>query len=527
MPDQNASALSSGLGTGPLSQRTSYQPATVVKALSNTVPPNNIEAEKLVLGALMLEKDALYQVSEIISPDCFYDARHRLIYNAIQMLALSEKPIDMQTVIEQLKLNGDLRATQGLSYVPQLAAIVNSTAHLEAHARLLYDKMIQRELISFGNQVIQNAYNEELSVVDTMQEAESRLFEITQGNNKDDVQSIRDLLPQTIADIQHAAGTDGLTGVPTGFPDIDRVTNGWQRSDLVVIGARPGMGKTAFLVSMARAMAVDFRVPIAIFSLEMSKSQMMTRLLVNQTEIPNENVKRHRLSAEQSKLLMASYGTLENAPIFIDETPGISIFDLRSKARRLVRTEGVRVIFIDYLQLMTAGGLLNKNSNREQEVSIISRSLKGLAKELNVTVIALAQVRRNERVKEGKEPQLSDLRESGAIEQDADMVCFIHRYDYYGMKNDQGGKNVEGNAMFIIAKHRNGPTETINLRFIKELIKFKSDFGFAGGASEVTVERGSKLNSKKGGSKMKFNDTDEDLSDPFMDAEDDDDAFRP
>ena len=524
--DNTAPVSDTSLGAGPLSGRTSILPQSVVRTLSNSIPPNNTEVEKLVLGALVLEKDAFYQVSEILSPGCFYDPRHRIIFQAIQNLALEEKPIDIQTVIEQLKLDGNLQNTQGLTYVPRLAAVVNSTAHLEAHARLLYDKMIQRELITFGNQVIQNAFNEDISITDTMQDAESRLFEITQGNNKDDVQSMKELLPRTMEEIQKSAEDEnGLSGVPTGYPDLDRITGGWQKSDLVVIAARPGMGKTALLVSMARTMAVDYHIPLAIFSLEMSKSQLMKRLLVNHTEIPNENVKRHRLSKEQSRHLMDSFGTLEQAPIFIDETPGISIFDLRSKSRRLVRTEGVRVIFIDYLQLMTAGGLMNKNSNREQEVSTISRSLKGLAKELDVTVIALAQVRRSERTKEGKEPQLSDLRESGAIEQDADMVCFIHRPEYYGLKDDTEGHRVEGLAEFIIAKHRNGPTATVMMEFVKEIIKFKPDYSGAGNSSTVTVD--SRMNSHSvPGRSVSFSPGDKDSFDPFAGGEDEDE-FRP
>ncbi|MCI6279247.1 MAG: replicative DNA helicase [Bacteroidales bacterium] len=514
------------LGNGPFSKRTSVLPAGVVKNLSNSIPPNNLDIERLVLGALVLEKDAFSQVGEILSPDCFYDPRHRTIYHAIQLLAIEEKPIDIQTVIEKLRLMGELKTTQGLTYIPELAAIVNSTAHLEAHARLLYDKMVQRELITFGNQVIQNAYDEEISVTDTMQDAESRLFEITQGTNKDDVQSLKDLLPQTLEEIQKAAEHEGgLSGVSTGYPDLDKLTSGWQKSDLVIIAARPGMGKTALLISMARAMAVEHNVGVGIFSLEMSKNQMMLRLVVNHTEIPNENVKRGILSRDQMTQLTNGISSLENAPIFIDDTPGISIFDLRSKARRLVRTEGVRVIFIDYLQLMTASGLMGKNSNREQEVSTISRSLKGLAKELNITVIALSQVRRSERTNEGKEPQLSDLRESGAIEQDADMVCFIHRPDYYGITEDQNGRSLKGMAQFIIAKHRNGPTDTVMMQFVSSIIKFKPDYSAENGgvSGAVTVTMESRFNQKGGRSMTVGGDGFDPIGDDMMGE----DEFRP
>ena len=525
MPQNNATSF--GMSEGPFTKRTSILPASVVKNLSNAIPPNNLDIERTVLGALVLEKDAFSQVSEILTDRCFYDPKHRLIFRAIQALALEEKPIDIQTVIEQLKLSGDLKATGGLTYVPELAAIVNSTAHLESHARLLYDKMVQRELITFGNQLIQNAFDEEISVVDTMQDAEARLFEITQGTNKDDVRSLKELLPQTLQEIQNAAEHEGgLSGVSTGFPDLDKITSGWQKSDLVIIAARPGMGKTALLISMARAMAVEHRVGIGIFSLEMSKQQMMLRLVVNHTEIPNENVKRGNLTKAQQNQLMKGVASLETAPIFIDDTSGITIFDLRSKARRLVRTEGVRVIFIDYLQLMTASGLMGKNSNREQEVSTISRSLKGLAKELNITVIALSQVKRSDRTNEGKEPQLSDLRESGAIEQDADMVCFIHRPDYYGITEDKDGRSLKGLAQFIIAKHRNGPTETIMMQFVSNIIKFKPDFSTSAGTGFPAVETvtyDSKINQKGSSGTMTVGGED----DPFWGGAETGDEFLP
>lgn len=494
-----------GVSNAPLSARTSKLSNTVMRELSSAIPPHNQEIEQLVLGALLLEKNAFPEVEEILQPECFYTPSNRIIYEAVLSLAHSGDPIDIQTVIERLRLQGKLKNAGGQAYIATLVSVVNSTAHLDIHARILYDKMVQRQLISFGNEIIQNAHDEEKTVVDTMQAAEERLFEITQGANKDDVQSVRELLSGSLEDIQKAAEQkEGLSGVSTGFPDVDQITSGWQKSDLVIIAARPAMGKTAFVLSMARTMAVDYGTPIAIFSLEMSKSQLMTRLIVNHTEIPNDNIKRGRLNKEQMQQLTSGLGRLETAPIFIDDNAGLTIFDLRSKARRLVSTHQIKVILIDYLQLMTAGGGLNKNANREQEVSTISRSLKQLARELGITIIALSQLNRSVEQREGKQPQLSDLRESGAIEQDADMVCFIHRPEYYGITENTDGRSLKGLAEFIIAKHRNGPTGTIYLQFQSDVIKFKPDYQGAStpsiggnptaGANNTYTNKTSKIN---------------------------------
>lgn len=454
----------------------------IAKELGRGVPPNNIEVEQLVLGALILERDALATVGEILTPDCFYDTKHRYIYEAIIQLGFDEKPIDAQTVIEQLKLDGKLSATNGITYIAQLASLVNSTAHLEYHARLLFDKKLQRDLISFGNEVIANSFDPTILVTDTMQDAEQQLFEITQGRDGNEVKPIGDLVPAAVKKMEEMAeGEISNLGVPSGFPEIDEITYGWHPTDLVIIAARPAMGKTAFVLSMARNIAVDHQEPVAIFSLEMSSEQLINRLIVNHTEIPNDDIKRGHLSQQQLQILDQQIGTLEQAPLFIDDTAGLSVFDLRSKARRLVRQYGVKVIIIDYLQLMTASGL-KSNANREQEVSTISRSLKQLAKELNVTVIALSQLNRSvetrsSSAKDGKRPQLSDLRESGAIEQDADMVCFIHRPEYYGILENSDGVSMRGMGEFIIAKHRNGRVDTVLLRFHSNIIKFASAQG--------------------------------------------------
>ena len=440
------------------------------------VPPNSVETEEIVLGALMIEKDAYPLVGELLRPACFYEPKNRLIFEAIQDLALLERPVDVQTVIEQLKKNKTLHEVGGEYYPILLSTQINSTAHLETHARILYDKALQRELISFGNEVIKNAFDESIDVVDTMQDAESKLFEITQRTDKDEVEHVKYLIGDALKQIEQASSRkEGISGLNTGFREIDDMTSGWQSPDLVIIAARPAMGKTAFVLSMARAMAMDYDIPVAIFSLEMSKTQIMTRLIVNHTEIPNDKIKRGNLDQEELRQLNEGLDPLYEAPLFIDDNAGLSIFDLRSKARRLVREHGVKMIVIDYLQLMTASGM-RANTNREQEVSMISRSLKQLAKELNIPIIALSQLNRSvENRGDGKIPQLSDLRESGAIEQDADMVCFIHRPEYYGITEDkEDGRDLRGLGQFIIAKHRNGPTGAVYLRFKQEFIKFTS-----------------------------------------------------
>lgn len=502
------------MGNQPVAEQRSTRGGS--HALLHTVPPNNVEVEQLVLGAILMERDAFPMVCEILTPECFYDPKHRLIYEAVLELELEEKPIDTQTTVEQLKRMGKLEGGLSVAYIAHLVSQVNSTAHLEYHARLLYDKKILRELISFGNEVVRNAFDDEYEVTDTMQRAEERLFEITQGADKDDIQPVKNLIKPALERIQLAnERKEGISGIYTGFREIDEITSGWHPSDLVIIAARPGMGKTAFVLSMARAMAVDYEIPVAIFSLEMSEHQLMDRLIVNHTEIPNDDIKRGTLSDEQLNKLQSNLGSLEKAPIFIDDNAGLSVFDLRSKARRLVRDESVKLIIIDYLQLMTASGM-KANANREQEVSTISRSLKQLAKELNVTVIALSQLNRGleNRPKDGKRPQLADLRESGAIEQDADMVCFIHRPEKFGIMEDEDGRSMEGLAEFIIAKHRNGRTDTVYLKFQAEIIKFSSALGnpiYDSGSRTIT----SNINS---GSAVGSNDA-------FADTPFDDDSF--
>jgi replicative DNA helicase len=443
---------------------------------SGRLQPQARDFEEAVLGALMLEKDAYSVISDILRPESFYDKIHETIFSAIQELAVQQKPIDMLTVVEQLKKRGDLEAVGGAFYIAQLTSKVVSAAHLEYHARIIAQKYLARELIHFTSNVASKAFDESNDVDDLMQEAESQLFEISQRNLKKDVQQIDPIISEAIKMIQIAATrSDGLSGLQSGFRLLDKITSGWQNSDLIIIAARPAMGKTAFVLSMAKNMAVNHNTPVALFSLEMSNVQLVNRLIVNVCQIPGSKIKNGQLEQHEWKQLDVKIKELYNAPIFVDDTPSLSVFELRTKARRLVREHGIKCIIIDYLQLMNASGM--NFGSREQEVSTISRSLKGLAKELNIPIIALSQLNRGVESRvgnEGKRPQLSDLRESGAIEQDADMVCFIHRPEYYKIFTDEKGNDLTGKAEIIVAKHRNGATGDILLTFKSEYAKFQN-----------------------------------------------------
>ena len=438
------------------------------------IQPQAPELEEAVLGALMIEKDAYSLVSEILRPESFYEHRHQLIYAAITDLAVNQQPVDILTVKEQLAKRGDLKEVGGPFYITQLSSKVASSAHIEYHARIIAQKYLARELITFTSGIQSKAFDETLDVEDLMQEAEGKLFEISQRNVKKDVTQINPVIKDAMEMLQKAAlQKEGLSGLRTGFEGLDKMTSGWQNSDLIIIAARPAMGKTAFVLSMAKNMAVNFNTPVALFSLEMSNVQLVNRLIVNVCEIPGEKIKSGRLESYEWEQLDFKIKELYDAPIFVDDTPSLSVFELRTKARRLVREHGIKCIIIDYLQLMNASGM--NFGSREQEVSTISRSLKGLAKELNIPIIALSQLNRGVEARqgvEGKRPQLADLRESGAIEQDADMVCFIHRPEYYKITEDERGNSLIGLAEIIIAKHRNGAVGDVRLRFKSEFAKF-------------------------------------------------------
>ena len=438
------------------------------------IQPQATEIERIVLGSLMIDKDAFSMVSEILKPETFYEPRNQKVYQAIQTLSMEDHPVDIMTVTEELKKEGTINDVGGPGYILELSSRVASSAHIEYHAKILAQKFLARQLISFSSVIETKAFDETVDVDELMQEAEGSLFEISQKNMRQDYTHINPVVKDAVSILQKAAANKGgLTGLSTGYTKLDDYTSGWQPSDLVIIAGRPAMGKTSFALPLAKNIAVDLQEPIAFFSLEMSNVQLVNRLISNVCEISGKKILNGQLDDEEWSRLDKSISALQNAPIYIDDTPGMSIFELRTKARRLVREKGVKIIMIDYLQLMNASGA--RFGSRQEEVSTISRSLKGLAKELNIPVLALSQLNRtveNRDGLEGKRPQLSDLRESGAIEQDADMVLFVHRPEYYRLFQDEKGNDLRGKAQIIIAKHRKGSTGDVLLNFKGEYTRF-------------------------------------------------------
>ena len=445
----------------------------IISLEKGKIPPQAVELEEAVLGAMMIDKKGIDDVIDILSSDAFYDSKHQEIYAVIYELFQNSEPIDLLTVSNLLKKNGKLEFVGGDFFLIRLTQKVASSAHIEFHARIILQKYIQRRLISISSEIIENAYDESTDVFDLLDDAEGKLFEVTQGNLKKSSEDAGSLVKQALKKIQEIGNQEGMSGLATGFTKLDALTSGWQPSDLVIIAARPGMGKTAFVISMAKNMAIDFNHGVAVFSLEMSSVQLITRMISSETGLTSEKLRKGNLEPHEWEQLNVKVKKLSDAPIFIDDTPSLSIFDLRAKARRLVSQHGVKIIVIDYLQLMTAGG--KAGGNREQEISMISRNLKALAKELAVPVIALSQLSRAVETRGGsKRPLLSDLRESGAIEQDADIVSFIFRPEYYGMTewDDDEHTPCEGQGEFIVAKHRNGGLDNIRLKFTGHLAKF-------------------------------------------------------
>ena len=438
------------------------------------LPPQAVEIEEAVLGALMLERDALTNVIEILQPDSFYKDSNKTIFEAIVQLFNNSEPVDIKTVVHQLRKNGQLDLVGGAYYVSELTTKVNSAANIEYHARIIAEQSIKRSLIRISSEIQNDAYEDTIDVFKLLDRAEQSLFDISESHIRKNYDKMSSLLHQAIEEIeQKKERKDGLTGVASGFTALDRVTSGWQPSDLVIIAARPGMGKTAFVVSAMRNAAVDFNMPVGLFSLEMSSVQLVNRLISAEAELESEKIKKGDLADYEWEQLLHKTSKLSEAPIFIDDTPALSILELRAKSRRLVAQHGVKLIIIDYLQLMTGDTSKSSGGNREQEIASISRALKGIAKELNVPVIALSQLSRAVETRGGdKRPQLSDLRESGSIEQDADMVMFLYRPEYYGMTQDENGMPLNGVGEVIIAKHRNGKLENVQLKFIGKFTKF-------------------------------------------------------
>ncbi len=436
------------------------------------VPPQAVDLEEAVLGAIMLEKDALTAVIDILLPEVFYKEAHRSIFQAITDLFNKSEPVDILTVVNQLKTSGELDLIGGAYYISQLTNRVASSANVEYHARIILQKFIQRELIRVSSEIIKDAYEDTTDVFDLLDRAEQNLFAVSERNIRRQQGEMHLLMAEAIRDIEIAKDSETkMRGVPSGFTELDRITNGFQKSDLIILASRPGMGKTALALTLARNMAVMHDKPVAIFSLEMSSIQLVTRLISAESQLKSDKLRKGDLQDFEWQQLTTKIRRLEEAKMYIDDTPSLSIFELRAKCRRLKAQNDIEMVFVDYLQLMV--GTKDNKGNREQEISQISRSLKAMAKELNIPIMALSQLSRAVETRAGdKKPILSDLRESGAIEQDADIVMFIYRPEYYGLTTDENDNSMEGMATISIAKHRNGAIGDIQLRFIKEFAKY-------------------------------------------------------
>ena len=446
--------------------------------LYGKVPPQARDLEQAILGAIMLEKSAYDTVTEILKPECFYTDANQIIFRAMHDLQQKNMPIDLLTVVEELKTQEMLDQVGGAYYLTRLTNSVVSSANIETHARIILEKFIQRELIRISGEIIGSAYEDSTDVFDLLDESEAKMFHITNNYLKKNFTEIGDAIAETLNRIDLLrTKTEDISGVPSGFVKLDKITFGWQPTDLIILAARPSVGKTAFALNLARNAALHPTrpIPVGFFSLEMSASQLVMRILSAESEIDMKKITRGKLeNYEYEQLLSRGIKRLESAPIFIDDTASLNIFEFRAKARRLVNKNKVGLIIIDYLQLM--GGMTDRNTNREQEISSISRNLKALAKELNIPIIALSQLSRAvETRKESKTPQLSDLRESGAIEQDADMVMFIYRPEYHDIRTNELGESTEGMVQIRIAKHRNGELDSVNLRAHLHIQRFEDD----------------------------------------------------
>ena len=449
--------------------------ATSTNKVDGKLQPQAIDLERAVLGALMIDNESLSDTIDSLHPEYFYKREHQKIFEAIVKLFNNTQPVDILTVTEELKKMGEIDFIGGLSYISELTNNIASASNTEFHARIIAEKFIKRSLISISNNIINDAFNESVDIFDLLSSAEEKLFTVTEGTLRKSYDKMSVLIKGALENIEILRNKeDTLSGIPTGFSNLDRVTSGWQASDLIIIAARPGMGKTAFALSMARNIAIDYKKAVGFFSLEMSSEQLVNRLIASEAQLGANKLRKGDLADHEMIQLHEKIKYLSEAPIFIDDTPALTIFELRAKARRLVKNHKVGILIIDYLQLMHAGG---NAGNREQEISTISRSLKGIAKELKIPVIALSQVNRGVESRSGvgsKRPMLSDLRESGAIEQDADIVTFIYRPEYYKIFEWDNGDDSRGQAEIMIAKHRNGSLANIRLKFIAEFARFSN-----------------------------------------------------
>jgi replicative DNA helicase len=460
--------------------------------------PQARDLEEAVLGALMLEKHAPEKVASYLKAEAFYVDAHQLIYGAVISLFTLGHPVDILTVTEQLRKDGTLESAGGAYYITSLTNKISSAANIEYHAHIVIQKSIQRQLITVAGEIGEKAFEETSDAFELLDQSEKQLFEIKNSTMTKNYEEVSDLIAKAIKDIeQSTADGEGLTGIPTGFTELDRMTSGWQKSDLIILAARPGMGKTAFVLSMARNAAVLANKSVAIFSLEMSSMQLVKRLIASEAELSSEKIRSGKLEEHEWQQLHTKISTIEDAKLFIDDTPALSVLELKAKARRLKSNRQLDMIIIDYLQLMRAEEGNKNAGNREQEISYISRSLKGLAKELDIPIIALAQLSRAVEQRQDKRPVLSDLRESGSIEQDADLVTFIFRPEYYGITQDEEGNDNTGLTEIIIRKHRNGSPGTVNLKFVKHFGKF-TDWGYSDYGDDTiqdsSVTFGSKMN---------------------------------
>ncbi|WP_138419131.1 replicative DNA helicase [Aquibacillus sediminis] len=433
---------------------------------NDRTPPHNIEAEQAVLGAVFLEPESLSKASELLMPDDFYRASHQRIFGVMMKLSDRGEPIDLVTVTTELSNERVLDEIGGVSYLSDLANSVPTAANIEYYSRIVEEKALLRNLIRTATDIVTTSYSQEDDVPGVLNEAEKSILEVSHRNNSGSFKNIKDVLIEVYDNIEQLHHNDGgVTGIATGFHDLDHITSGFQRNDLIIIAARPSVGKTAFALNIAQNVAIKTEENVAIFSLEMGADQLVSRMLCAEGNIDAQRLRTGNFEAEDWGKLTMAMGSLSNAGIFIDDTPGIRVNEIRSKCRRLKQEHGLGMILIDYLQLIQGSG--NSKENRQQEVSEISRSLKGLARELNVPLIALSQLSRGVESRQDKRPMMSDLRESGSIEQDADIVGFLYRDDYYDQESEK--QNI---IEIILAKQRNGPVGTVELAFVKEYNKF-------------------------------------------------------
>ncbi|MDD6773034.1 MAG: replicative DNA helicase [Bacteroidales bacterium] len=433
-------------------------------------PPQALDVEEAVLGSMLLEPACVDQALEELGPSCFYDPKNRTVFEAMCSLVNEHVSVDIITVGAKLRQMGKAEEVGGAMYLASLSEKVGAAAHIEYYLKILKQKNIQRDLISASYDILKDAYDDSVKVDDLIDKAQTKVYDAIQSNVRKEIQDIGSVINEALSDIEQMQKTTGLSGVPSGFVSIDSVTMGWQKSDLIILAARPSVGKTAFSLNLMRNAAVDHHMPVAIFSLEMSAIQLAKRMMTSESGLSADKIKGGaKLEDYEWEQLEQRLRALSSAPIYIDDTPGIQIMEFRTKAKNLVKNKGVRLIIVDYLQLMEGPNELK--ANREQAVAFISRTLKATAKELNIPIIALSQLSRQavQRQGGGGKPQLSDLRESGSIEQDADMVIFIHRPDFIGLSENPEDKE---KTQIIIAKHRNGQTCDIDMLFKGDQIRF-------------------------------------------------------